>query len=140
MIEIDLQKHLVLPSHIGETNLCHDIVLWSDTTKRVVLIELTVPWEEKIKEAREREGNIKSMCMKIVKAKDGLPGANLLNLGFEALYKTVSVENVRPSRGARQSEYWKSLWYLYIVPLRSMLTTLSCMHACISVLISLPQC
>ena len=44
-----------LYSHIVATNLCPDIVLWSDMTKRVVLIELTVPWEEKIEEANERK-------------------------------------------------------------------------------------
>ncbi|KAJ7993819.1 hypothetical protein DPEC_G00258670 [Dallia pectoralis] len=32
-----------------------DIVLWSQATRQVALIELTVPWEERIEEAHERK-------------------------------------------------------------------------------------
>ncbi|KAL1276035.1 hypothetical protein QQF64_035658 [Cirrhinus molitorella] len=37
------------------TSLRPDIVLWSRGTKQVVLIELTVPWEERMEEAYERK-------------------------------------------------------------------------------------
>lgn len=35
-----------------------DIMLWSQTTNQVALLELTVPWEETIKEAHEQAGEI----------------------------------------------------------------------------------
>ena len=41
------------PAHITTTNLRPDIVITSDTTKTVIVIELTVPWEERLEEAHE---------------------------------------------------------------------------------------
>ena len=51
----DLKKQLKFPEEIAHTSLRPDIVLWSKGTKQVVLMELTVPWEERIEEAYERE-------------------------------------------------------------------------------------
>ena len=51
----DLRKQLVFPSEVTRTCLRPDIVLWSPTTKSLVMIELTVPWEERIEEAYERK-------------------------------------------------------------------------------------
>ena len=51
----DLQKALQFPQHIAFTQARPDIVLWSDTAKKVVLVELTVPWEENMEEAYERK-------------------------------------------------------------------------------------
>ena len=51
----DLKKQLKFPEEIAHTNLRPDIVLWSRGTKQVVLIELTVPWEERIEEAQAQE-------------------------------------------------------------------------------------
>ena len=42
----DVNRQLAFPQHIAITNLRPDIVLWSQTKKTVVLIELTVPYEE----------------------------------------------------------------------------------------------
>lgn len=51
----DLKKQLKFPEEIALTSLRPDIVLWSRGTKQVVLIELTVPWEDRMEEAHERK-------------------------------------------------------------------------------------
>ncbi len=51
----DLDKQLRFPVDITITTLKPDIVLWSLTEKRVLLVELTVPWEQNIQEAFERK-------------------------------------------------------------------------------------
>lgn len=54
-MKADLGKQLKFPEQIVETTLRPDIVLFSDSTKQVVLLELTVPWEERMEEANERK-------------------------------------------------------------------------------------
>ena len=54
-LEVDLNKKLVFPREIVMTNLKPDIVLLSEKAKTVVMIELTVPWEDHIEEANERK-------------------------------------------------------------------------------------
>ena len=54
-VAADLSKPLSFPSHIAITNERPDIVIWSDSTKRVILAELTVPWEDNMEEAYERK-------------------------------------------------------------------------------------
>ena len=51
----DLHKQLRFPFDITITTLRPDMVLWSTTEKRVLLVELTVPWEQNIQEAYERK-------------------------------------------------------------------------------------
>ena len=53
-MEVDLGKKLVFPG-IVQTNLRPDIVLWSETGKKLIVIELTVPWESRCEEAYERK-------------------------------------------------------------------------------------
>jgi len=43
-MEVDLGKKLVFPD-IVQTTLRPDIVLWTKTGKKLIAIELTVPWE-----------------------------------------------------------------------------------------------
>lgn len=40
---------------VVQTSLRPDIVLWSEDTKKIILIELTVPWEDGCEEASERK-------------------------------------------------------------------------------------
>ena len=54
-LQTDLGKQLVFPTHIAITAKRPDIILYSDETKQVVLIELTVPWETRVEEAYERK-------------------------------------------------------------------------------------
>ena len=51
----DLGGMMSFPQHIAITNLRPDIVVWSDQGKEVLLVELTVPWEENMEVAHERK-------------------------------------------------------------------------------------
>ncbi len=45
---VDLEQQLKFPNHIVTTTLRPDVVLLSESTKQVVLLELTVPWEDRL--------------------------------------------------------------------------------------------
>jgi len=53
-MKVDLQQKLVFPD-VVQTNLRPDIVIWSTAPKKMILLELTVPWEERTDEANERK-------------------------------------------------------------------------------------
>ena len=40
---------------IVQTNLKPDIVLWSAAMKKIIIIELTIPWEERCGEANKQK-------------------------------------------------------------------------------------
>ncbi|KAI8490494.1 hypothetical protein Bbelb_317620 [Branchiostoma belcheri] len=52
---VDLDTRLDFPRNICETTLRPDIVLCSSVQKTVLVIELTIPWEENIQAAYERK-------------------------------------------------------------------------------------
>lgn len=52
---VDLGRHLRFPDIIAVTTLRPDMVLMSGASKQVVLLELTVPWEDQMEEARGTE-------------------------------------------------------------------------------------
>ncbi|XP_054628013.1 uncharacterized protein LOC129179159 [Dunckerocampus dactyliophorus] len=54
-LRVDLDKQLKFPDHITATSLRPDIVLASVSSRQVLLLELTVPWEDCIEEANERK-------------------------------------------------------------------------------------
>ena len=54
----DVQGRCTFPREIVVTSLRPDITIWSRQSRTVVLVELTVPWEERMEEAHERK-NIK---------------------------------------------------------------------------------
>ncbi|XP_019617765.1 PREDICTED: uncharacterized protein LOC109465064 [Branchiostoma belcheri] len=54
-LHADLGKQLAFPADIIDTNLRPDLILFSRKTTQVVLIELTVPWEDRMEEANERK-------------------------------------------------------------------------------------
>ena len=55
-MRVDLRKKLVFPD-VVLTKLRPDIVLWSAISKKIILIELTVPWEDSCDEAFERKSS-----------------------------------------------------------------------------------
>ena len=59
---VDLKGQLKFPPDVATTTLRPDVLLLSRATKRVVLIELTVPWEERIEEAHERKKAIPTIA------------------------------------------------------------------------------
>ena len=50
----DLKEALNFPHHIVYTQERPDTVIWFNTVKLVIILELTVPWEENMEEAFER--------------------------------------------------------------------------------------
>ena len=56
-VSADLKTSLQFPVQIIQTEKRPDIVAWSDSKKSVLIIELTVPWEENREEAHERKKN-----------------------------------------------------------------------------------
>lgn len=52
---VDSEKQLKIPSHINQSRLRPDIILVSEATKQLFMLELTVPWEERMEEAQERK-------------------------------------------------------------------------------------
>ena len=56
-VSADLKTSLQFPVHIIQTGKRPDIVAWSDSKKSVLIIEVTVPWEENREEAHERKKN-----------------------------------------------------------------------------------
>ncbi|KAJ8008616.1 hypothetical protein DPEC_G00106730 [Dallia pectoralis] len=55
-MEVDLGKQLKFPGTAATTSLRPDMLLISETSKQIILLELTVPWEDRIEEANERKG------------------------------------------------------------------------------------
>ena len=53
-MRVDLEKKLHFPE-VVHTNLRPDVVVWSKHSKKIIAIELTVPWEERCEEAYERK-------------------------------------------------------------------------------------
>ena len=56
-VSADLKTSLQFPVHFIQIEKRPDIVAWSDSKKSVLLIELTVPWEEDQREAHKRKIN-----------------------------------------------------------------------------------
>uniref|UniRef100_A0A1A8DYB0 Uncharacterized protein n=1 Tax=Nothobranchius kadleci TaxID=1051664 RepID=A0A1A8DYB0_NOTKA len=50
--QVDVGRQLKFPENITATSLRPDMVI-SESTKQVVILELTVPWEDHIEEAHE---------------------------------------------------------------------------------------
>lgn len=53
-LKVDFGKQLEYRENVMATSFCPDIVLFSETSKRVRMMELTVPWEERMEEAKGR--------------------------------------------------------------------------------------
>ena len=54
-LQADLRKQLRFPEEIVTTNYRPDIVIFWRSSRICIMIELTVPWEERMEEAYERK-------------------------------------------------------------------------------------
>lgn len=54
-MRVDLGRQLQFPREIVETSLRPDLILWSVPHKTILLVELTVPWEQGMEAANERK-------------------------------------------------------------------------------------
>ena len=52
---VDLERQTKFPAHIVETKLRLDLVMFSNSTKKVIMWELSVPWEENMESTHERK-------------------------------------------------------------------------------------
>lgn len=52
-MRVDLERKLQFPTEITNTSLCPDIVMWSSSSKILLLVELTIPWEAGMEAAWE---------------------------------------------------------------------------------------
>lgn len=57
MLLVDLRTSLQFLVQIIQTDACPDIVVWSDSKKCVLLVKLTVAWDENREEVPERKKN-----------------------------------------------------------------------------------
>ena len=103
---VDLEHQLKFPSYIAVTTLRPDIVLVSESSKQVVLLELTVPWEERLEEAFEKKlskyTGLVSVCQQAVWRARCLP-VELGCRGFAACsltraFSSLSIEGERRRR------------------------------------------
>lgn len=58
-MQADLGRRLVFPTIIA-TNLRPDIILWSYECKKIIMVGLTIPWEER--ERRPTESKVPEFC------------------------------------------------------------------------------
>ena len=122
-LEVDLGKKLIFPREVTTTTLRPDAVLWSRRSKSVILIELTVPWEDRVHEAYERkllkyqqlvqdckEAGWKSWCFPVEVSARGFPGNSLWRmmstLGVKGKPRKLSVKKM--SEAAEHASSW--LW------------------------------
>ena len=84
-LTVDIGRQLNFPLHVTKTSLRPDIILVSEATKIIVMLELTVPWKERMMDAFEwtRE-KYKGLVL-------GKQGTCLWRLGTEALQDSLSV-------------------------------------------------
>ncbi|KAK0136881.1 hypothetical protein N1851_026903 [Merluccius polli] len=102
---LDLRKQLKFQEEISHTSLRPDIVLWSKGTKQVVLIELTVPWEERMEEAHERK--LKKYQALIFKSQqNGKPGTFQLKSAAGASQGSRSGEHLGCSGKGQIESGW----------------------------------
>ncbi|CAM4608140.1 unnamed protein product [Leuciscus chuanchicus] len=55
VMTVDLERQLKIPTHNTQSKVRPDIILVSEATKHLILLELTVSWEERMEEAQERK-------------------------------------------------------------------------------------
>ncbi|XP_075343502.1 uncharacterized protein LOC142401936 [Odontesthes bonariensis] len=119
----DLGRQLKFPENIAVTTLRPDMVLVLETTRQVVLLELTVPWEDRIEEAFERKRakyeeltsecqsrGWRTQCNPIEVGCRGFAGQSLIRalkmLGLKGLQNRRAIKNI--SDAAEKVSRW--LW------------------------------
>ncbi|XP_073731592.1 uncharacterized protein [Misgurnus anguillicaudatus] len=110
-LNVDLGRQLKFPENIAVTTLRPDIVLVSEKTRQVVLLELTVPWEDRMEEAFERKRakyeelaaerrsrGWRTRCYPIEVGCRGFVGQSLIRalkmLGVKGLHSRKAIKNI----------------------------------------------
>lgn len=122
-LRVDLGRQLKFPDFITTTALRPDIVLSSVSLRQALLIELTVPWEDRIEEANERKRakyqelveqcqrrGWKARCEPIEVGCRGFAGRSLCKvlslLGITGVAKRRAIKNIMEA--AERASRW--LW------------------------------
>lgn len=122
-LKVDLGRQLKFPENIAVTTLRPDIVLVSEITRQVVLLELTVPWEDRMEEAFERKRakyeeladecrsrGWRTRCNPIEVGCRGFVGQSLIRalkmLGVKGLHIRKAIKNITDA--AEKASRW--LW------------------------------
>ncbi|KAK0145691.1 hypothetical protein N1851_015413 [Merluccius polli] len=113
-LKVDLGRQLKVPHTIAVTTLRPDLVLLSESTRQVVLLELIVPWEDRMEEAFERKRakyeELKTRCNPIEVGCRGFAGQSLCRalrlLGIRGLHNKKAIKNITDA--AEKASRW--LW------------------------------
>ncbi len=122
-LKVDLGRQLRFPETIATNTLRPDMVLFSESSRQVVLLELTVPWEDRMEEAFEqkrakyeelagecRNRGWKTRCLPIEVGCRGFVGQSLCRalklLGIRGLHKNKAIRNIMGA--AEKASRW--LW------------------------------
>lgn len=122
-LSVDLEKQLRFPQHIVRSALRPDILLVSESTKNIIIMELTVPWEDRLGEAHERKRTKyehlvidcraqgwKARCMPIEVGSRGFVGHSLHKalsaLGITGTARSRAIKNI--TEAAEKASRW--LW------------------------------
>ncbi|XP_066285629.1 uncharacterized protein [Branchiostoma lanceolatum] len=110
-MQVDLDSKLVFQEEIVATRLRPDVVLWSKHTKQVILIELTVPWEERPEEAYERKALKYQELLHMCKERGWKASCYPVEIGTrgficQSMWRALGVTGVK---GKRRREVTKKL-------------------------------
>lgn len=124
-MRVDFKKQLVLPKEILITSVHPETVLWLSVEKRVLLIELTIPWEEGMTAAHERKylkyTELAAKCREAEWAARILPMEvgcrGFVGRSAVSLLRDVGVAGAKLQRTVKdlgeevgQSSYWLWFW------------------------------
>ena len=128
-LSVDLNGRLKFPSRVADTRLRPDMLLVSDNTKRVGLIELTVPGEERVElsgelkrtkyEELEREGRRKGWAVRIWTIEVGCRGFPAASMA--TFLKDIGISGGERARNLRKigetaEKCSRAIWHWSCIP------------------------
>ena len=122
-LQIDLNKNVKIPKDILETNLRPDLVVTSEKKKMLGMMELTVPYEDRIEVSKEMRGKYQKF-VDVGESKGwkvtlwtvevgcrGFPGNSLNNylrdIGFSGSERTKQLKRIGEITQSASNSIWK---------------------------------
>ena len=99
LVSADLQGGYHFPTHIAETELRPDIVCWDDSTKKILIIELTIPYDTLMAEAAQRKEAKYSELVSTVRKAGYHPNLITLEVGSRGLPYTPGFQKLKTELG-----------------------------------------
>ena len=128
-LSVDLNGRLKFPARVADTSLRPDMILVSDNTKRLGLIELTVPGEERVElsgelkrakyEELEREGRRKGWAVRIWTVEVGCQGFPAASMA--TFLKDIGISGGERARNLRKigetaERCSRAIWHWSCIP------------------------